>query len=206
MRRQNGHFNHSTSNTEGLVKTLVKGKAPRKPAKEVATRWNSTLAVLARWYVTSPHQKAHREKCIKAIRSTAARTRAKNPVTPELVKVVGQVVTIGAHVLAATSRCEGNDVTLISGAVSTLLLYKSLQEEKWLMPTSADDVLATGQTEIAAIPQGTAAVEIDGILFKAEFVRYVVRTRPTLSATARLPSCPPIAPPDAFSHSAGPRA
>lgn len=74
------------------------------------------------------------------------------------------------------------------------------------MPTSADDVLATGQTEIAAIPQGTAVVEIDGILFKAEFVRYVVRTRPTLSATARLPSCPPIAPPDAFSRSAGPRA
>lgn len=188
VRRQNGHFNRSTSNTEGLVKTLVKGKAPRKPAKEVATRWNSTLAVLSRWYVTSQHQKAHREKCIQAIRSTTARSRAKNPVTPALVKVVGQVVTIGAHVLAATSRCEGNESTLLSCTITFHLLYKSLQAEKWLIPTSPDDVLATGQKEIEAIAPGTSAVKIDGILLKAAFVNYEVRTRPALSATARLPS------------------
>jgi hypothetical protein len=187
VRRQNGHYNRSTSNTEGLVKTLVHGKAPRKPAKEVVTRWNSTLAVLSRWYVTSPHQKVNRDKCIKALRGTA-RSRAKNPVTDELVKVVGQVSTIGTHVLAATSRCEGNDSTLLSGAITILLLYKSLQAEKWLMPTSPDDVLATGQKDIEAIAQGTAAVVIDDILFKAAFIRYAVRTRLVLSATARLPS------------------
>jgi hypothetical protein len=136
-------------------------------------------------YVTSPHQKINRDKCINAIRSASARSRAKNPVTDDLVKVVGQVSTIGAHVLTATSRCEGNGVTLLSGAATVLLLYKTLQAEKWLMPTSPDEVLATGQKEIEAIPQGTAAVEIDCILFKATPVRYVVRPRPARSATAR---------------------
>lgn len=170
------------------MKTLVKGKPPRKPAKEVATRWNSTLAALSRWYVTSPHQKANRDKCIKAIRSASARSRAKNPVTPDLVKVAGQVATIGAHVLAATSRCEGNDSTLLSGAATTLLLYKSLQAEKWLVPTSPDDVLATGQKEIEAMPPGTAAVVIDGTLLKVAYVRYEVCARAPCSLRLRV--CP----------------
>jgi hypothetical protein len=32
VRRQNGHYNRSTSNTEGLTSTIVNGKKGRKPA------------------------------------------------------------------------------------------------------------------------------------------------------------------------------
>ena len=194
MRRQNGHYNRSTSNTEGLVKTLVKGKKAKKPAKEVATRWNSTLAVLSRWYVTAHHQKANRDKCIKAMRSQAARSRAKNPVTDALIKVVGQVATIGGRVLEVTAACEGNDVTLLAGAVSVLLLYNAMQDDEWLMPTGPGDILATGQKEIATISPDIDAVEMDCILFAAKRISFTVRMSSVLSAAARLSfDQPPIA-------------
>lgn len=167
VRRQNGHYNRSTSNTEGLAKTVVNGKKARKPAKEVATRWNSTLTVLARWYSTAPHQRANRDKCIKAIRAPSARAKAKNPVTDELIKVVGQTVTVGLRVLECTARCESNSVTLLSAGATVLSLYKTLKQTVWLMPTSPDDVVAVGRKDIEAVPRNANVVLIDDTLFKA---------------------------------------
>lgn len=201
VRKQNGHYNRSTSNSEGLAKTIVKGRKGNKPAKEVATRWNSTLTVLARWYVTAPHQKANREKFIKKIRQPARSRTIKNPVTDELIKVVGQAVTVGMRVLECTQLCESNSVSLLSASVTLVRLYSTLKEDSWLVPTSPEDIIAVGQKDIRKIPPEMPAIEIDDILFRATRIPFSVSPSrcnpprcgllPLLSCSNSLPRPPP---------------
>ena len=114
VRKQNGHFNRSSSNTEALLKQTFGGRPALKPVKEVATRWNSTLLALMRYYSTAPHHRQYHAEKNKSLRGSAARN-AKNPVTADLCTIVGQVASIGAHVLDCTSKCEGNKSLLLTG-------------------------------------------------------------------------------------------
>jgi len=170
VRRQMGFFNRSTSNTEGLMKTVVNGRKGRKPVREVPTRWNSTLMALARYYSTAPFHSAYRLAKI-ALMKTAQRRAAKNPVTPILCKVVGQVVTVGMLVLKVTKNNEGNSSTLLLSGCDIVLLYDQLHAKQWLMPKSPDSSLAHGQADIAKYkvenPSATT-VELDDVLFDAE--------------------------------------
>lgn len=179
VRRQNGHFNRSTSNMEGLGKTIVKDKKLKKrPIKEVATRWNSTLYALGRYYSTAPFHRAYHTEKHKLLKTAAARRSAKNPVTLELCKIVGQVVTIGSRVLACTLRCEGNQVTLLEGGIDVVLLYEQIANQKsFIMPTSPDASLAEGQVDIAKYREANPSaktVEIDGVLFQGLELMYEV--------------------------------
>lgn len=173
-RKLNALFNRSSSNMEMLLDIVFDGRGCNRPEKEVATRWNSTLRLLLRWFSSAPHQEAFHAERIKAL-AAAAQRKAKNPVTQELWRVIGQAASIGLLVLECTLKNEGSDALLLTGVCDVLLLFSKLKQEKWVVPEDPHLHLAHGKADIDKYKSENPkaiTVEMDGVLYQGEEVNF----------------------------------